>query len=112
MNQPTSEDHTRPLLLVARLLLVVALFVMVTVATVGYVYAWFTYPGVGLFHPWVAVASYGAFLFLGFGRLPALLRRYRREQRREDGLCVDCGYDLTGNVTGVCSECGTEVEQP
>lgn len=23
------------------------------------------------------------------------------------GLCVRCGYDLTGNVSGVCPECGT-----
>ncbi len=34
------------------------------------------------------------------------LRRWRRRRR---GLCVACGYDLTGNVTGVCSECGEEV---
>lgn len=32
------------------------------------------------------------------------LRRWRRGRR---GLCVNCAYDLTGNVTGVCSECGT-----
>ena len=30
-------------------------------------------------------------------------RRRRREQR---GLCVRCGYNLTGNVSGVCPECG------
>jgi hypothetical protein len=33
----------------------------------------------------------------------ARLRRYRR---RRKGLCVSCGYNLTGNVTGVCSACG------
>ncbi len=26
------------------------------------------------------------------------------------GCCAACGYDLTGNVTGQCSECGTAVE--
>ena len=31
------------------------------------------------------------------------LRRWRRRKR---GECVNCGYNLTGNVTGVCSECG------
>ncbi len=36
------------------------------------------------------------------------LRRYRR---RRNGLCVKCGYNLTGNVTGVCPECGTEIER-
>lgn len=25
------------------------------------------------------------------------------------GLCWDCGYDLTGNITGICSECGTPI---
>jgi len=35
------------------------------------------------------------------------LRRYRR--RRKRGLCVRCGYNLTGNVSGVCPECGTPV---
>jgi len=29
----------------------------------------------------------------------------------QDGtLCGACGYDLTGNVSGVCPECGTEIE--
>jgi len=31
------------------------------------------------------------------------LRRRRPEGR---GLCRHCGYDLTGNVSGVCPECG------
>ena len=31
----------------------------------------------------------------------------RRSHRRRLGLCVKCGYDLTGNVSGVCPECGT-----
>jgi hypothetical protein len=31
----------------------------------------------------------------------------RRCRRRRKGCCVRCGYDLTGNVTGVCPECGT-----
>ena len=34
------------------------------------------------------------------------LRRWRR--RRKDS-CVRCGYDLQGNESGVCPECGTEV---
>ena len=27
--------------------------------------------------------------------------------RRAAGRCVKCDYDLTGNVSGVCPECGT-----
>jgi len=30
--------------------------------------------------------------------------------RISPGHCRECGYDLTGNVTGVCSECGVKVE--
>jgi len=30
-------------------------------------------------------------------------------QRRRKGLCLKCGYNLTGNTTGVCSECGEAV---
>ena len=34
----------------------------------------------------------------------------RRHGRRQKGLCLNCGYDLTGNVSGACPECGTERE--
>ena len=34
-------------------------------------------------------------------------QRRRVAARRSAGLCVRCGYDLTGNVSGVCPECGT-----
>jgi len=37
--------------------------------------------------------------------LPSTIRRDRRKR----GLCLRCGYDLTGNVSGVCSECGEAV---
>ena len=30
-----------------------------------------------------------------------------RRERRAKGQCARCGYDLTGNVSGVCPECGT-----
>ena len=35
---------------------------------------------------------------------------FRRWRRRRKGLCLKCGYDLTGNESGACSECGEEVE--
>ena len=28
------------------------------------------------------------------------------------GFCRTCGYDLNGNVSGVCPECGTKVKSP
>ena len=35
----------------------------------------------------------------------------RRWRRHPPGHCTKCGYDLTANVSGVCPECGTKVEQ-
>ena len=37
------------------------------------------------------------------------LRRYRRRKR---GLCVRCGYNLTGLTEPRCPECGTEITRP
>ena len=34
---------------------------------------------------------------------------YRRYRSRRKGLCPQCGYDLTGNVSGVCPECGRKL---
>ena len=31
---------------------------------------------------------------------------WRGRRRRKPGRCRSCGYDLTGNVSGVCPECG------
>ncbi|MCC6359748.1 MAG: hypothetical protein IT450_13465 [Phycisphaerales bacterium] len=32
---------------------------------------------------------------------------WRRLRRPAPGCCKKCGYDLTGNVSGTCPECGT-----
>ena len=34
---------------------------------------------------------------------------WRRDRRIPPGHCQECGYNLTGNVTGVCSECGMKI---
>ena len=39
-------------------------------------------------------------------------RRRIAEERRYSGQCASCGYDLTGNVSGICPECGEEVSPP
>lgn len=33
----------------------------------------------------------------------------RRRLRLRRGLCIKCGYDLTGNVSGACPECGKAI---
>ncbi len=47
-------------------------------------------------------------IYPGIAFIRGPLRRYRRRRR---GLCVTCGYDLTGNESGACPECGEEVER-
>ena len=50
---------------------------------------------------WMVVAAFAAYPTFAFFRGP--LRRHRRRRR---GLCLRCAYNLEGNVSGVCPECG------
>jgi hypothetical protein len=43
------------------------------------------------------------------GSAAALL--WWRDRRLPTGHCQKCGYNLTGNVSGVCPECGTPIER-
>lgn len=43
--------------------------------------------------------------WLCLGPLRALLRRRK-------GLCLHCTYDLTGNTSGTCPECGSAIKPP
>lgn len=55
-----------------------------------------------VYWPWAAL----------FSVLPAawLVRRISTRSRSSEGLCDTCGYNLTGNISGVCPECGTPVK--
>lgn len=58
-----------------------------------------------LFTPsWAPVALFASYPTMAFIRGPV-----RRWRRRRKGLCVNCGYNLTGNVSGICPECGSGV---
>lgn len=54
------------------------------------------------------------FLCLAFGTYPVIFfirgYRYRRVQRESSQPCTQCGYDLQGNESGKCPECGTRKE--
>ena len=52
-------------------------------------------------------------LFLPTAVLPSLWlsKRIRQCRRNKQGRCSTCGYNLTGNTSGVCPECGTPVRQ-
>jgi|GEM_PF-5557529 len=44
-------------------------------------------------------------------RICSWLPHHERWVRAHKGLCLNCGYDLTANVSGVCPECGSKVTQ-
>ena len=75
----------------------------------------FIYPGVLLWPRAIRIG--GAFVFgclVGFGYLwlcRSRLQRPMREYLNSSGMrvCMDCGYNLTGNVSGVCPECGEQI---
>ena len=58
-----------------------------------------------LWFPTVAFAALPAFTLLRIGSR-------RRRWREKHGLCVACGYSLTGNLSGGCPECGTIANPP
>jgi hypothetical protein len=43
--------------------------------------------------------------------LALVLRLWRRRAASSRGRCWSCGYNLAGNVSGVCPECGTPVRK-
>jgi hypothetical protein len=55
---------------------------------------------------WAPLLIFGTYPSIALILSPHWRRRYRRERR----LCLHCGYDLTGNVSNVCPECGTQIE--
>ena len=54
----------------------------------------------------LALGPLGALIAIAI-RNRALRAENTRRVRREAGLCANCEYDLRGNTSGVCPECGT-----
>jgi hypothetical protein len=44
------------------------------------------------------------------GFAPHLADRRRRKRRAAGVLCLSCGYNLAGNTSGICPECGTPIQ--
>ncbi len=51
---------------------------------------------------WIALMLFGAYPAWTVVRCVG-----QRRRRKKDGFCTKCGYDLTGNVSGTCPECGS-----
>ncbi len=45
-----------------------------------------------------------------FGTMLHILWRKEQQRQDESRLCEQCGYNLIGNISGICSECGTTVD--
>jgi hypothetical protein len=52
-----------------------------------------------------------SFLFFAYPIVALIRGPLRRWCRRRGCLCIGCGYDLTGNVSGACPECGSPVSE-
>jgi hypothetical protein len=48
-------------------------------------------------------------LFSIYPALASIAGLLRCRRRRRRNLCTGCGYNLTGNVSGRCPECGTAI---
>ena len=75
-------------------------------------FSYFTFPGppgwrnyVLRVPGWLVLVAILAYPMTALARGPV-----RRWRRRRKGRCLRCGYDLTGNVSGACPECGTEIK--
>jgi hypothetical protein len=66
--------------------------------------AWLHYSQVG-FAGW-AFGAVGGYIV---AKRVATRRDGRRMRRQSQGLCIRCGYNLKGNVSGCCPECGEPV---
>jgi hypothetical protein len=56
---------------------------------------------------WMPATLFGIGPVIVYGR-----RKWKRHRRRNRGLCLQCGYDLHGNMTGTCPECGRSAPAP
>ena len=62
------------------------------------------------FLPMTVVFGFVAYGSVALGLMSGIIYiRMRYWPRYPHGHCAQCGYDLTGNVSGTCPECGTSL---
>jgi len=75
----------------------------------GYPLEWVKRPPIQ--RSWLGGYFIANWLLLLVVALPTAWLWHRDRRRIRPGCCIRCGYDLTGNTSGVCSECG-EAKRP
>ena len=84
---------------------------MVSFQLLGFLYHRSRDPSLGPFaERWVLVPLWFAGLLSLMLPLLWIMRRLRNHSRFPDGSCLHCGYSLTGNVGGICPECGEKID--
>jgi len=80
-------------------------------------HSWYYWGIVPIRQRFLWLVRYGILIWCALGVLPAcslIVIEYRRwisRRFRPLGFCVKCRYDLTGNTSGACPECGTAVAE-
>lgn len=80
------------------------------VAGFGFANKTYSHPGYNSEETFLVVPHW--FLFIFFAALPTAFYFVSNRHRSIEGRnrCRACGYDLTGNTSGVCPECGAAVK--
>lgn len=65
-------------------------------------------------YPWIVNIhlAWSLPFILGLPLAGTIRRLIRYRRRLKKGLCTNCDYNLTGNVSGVCPECGNPTGRP
>jgi hypothetical protein len=63
-----------------------------------------------LIAPELMMAPITVLLALSTFGLWRLRRRVQRAKAGQSGFCMACGYSLTGNISGICPECGSAAD--
>jgi hypothetical protein len=65
-------------------------------------------PTMGVFR-YITVPDWLVVILFSIPQAAVAFRTYRDSRRRS--CCVSCGYNLTGNTSGTCPECGKVISQ-
>ena len=91
----------------------IILLITCTCLLLAFGYTWMFFGGKAFIFPILASLLTGLYVVIWLYSRQApddpggVFWREEQRRRRRLGLCLNCTYDLTGNESGVCPECGT-----